>query len=284
MFLSYIEECKPSMIQLQFLKEMKKQKQKGDWNEAEIARQYGVNRSTVSRYFKRCLEFGILSEPKYDFTKKGKEILQYYQDIEGDLTQYFEKIGVEGEALYQAVEGMLDGVDIQTIKTLCQKEKLHMKYENFGISGKEEIEHVPPEALESYIQKGVYDVDFSIYRQGKNCQKLSMADMGFEKPAVLSFLPEARYLELTIRKVQAYSGAVKDLLLEGYAQTIKYRRLDDGLKLVKVQDGKIKIPLEEFWFECPQEGELSGQIQMTITTSIGKRHMPESVATLILRL
>ena len=121
------------MFQLQCLKHLKDQKDKGAvCNEAEIARALSVNRSTVSRCLKRCVELGILLEDGYELTRKGIEVLTYYQKVEQELFYYFEKIGVEEDARAQAVGGMLDSVDIKTIQMICQREKLHMQYENIG--------------------------------------------------------------------------------------------------------------------------------------------------------
>ena len=285
MFKSYIEECRPNMFQLQCLKKLEQQEEENrEYNEAEIARNLGVNRSTVSRYLKRCVDYGILSEEKRRFTKKGKEILSYYKVIEADLYLYFEKIGINGEEQEAAVSGMLDGLDIQTIQTICQKEKMHLQYENLGKSGGKEISSIPPDILDTYLQRGIYEVDFSLYRQGKDSQKLSMADKGFQKPARLYFEPEREYVELTVQELKAYSGKVKSLLLHGHVHTIKCRCHDDGLKPLEIKEGKVQIPLKEFWFESPAEGTLIGQVQLMMTSNIGKMHMPESVATLIIRM
>lgn len=285
MFTSYIEECRPNMFQLQCLKKLEQQEEENqDYNESQIARELKVNRSTVSRYLKRCVDYGILSEGKHSFTKKGREILAYYKGIEAELYHYFEKIGIRGEEQTAAVTGMLDGLDIQTIQTICQKEKMHLRYENLGKNGSEEISAIHPDILDTYLQRGIYEVDFSLYRQGKDSQKLSMADKGFQKPARLYFLPEKKCVELTIRELNAYSGKVKNLLLHGHVHTIKCRCHDDGLKLLEIRDGKVQIPLREFWFEAPLKGALVGQIQLMMTSNIGKVHMPESVATLMIRM
>lgn len=273
------------MFQLQCLKKLEQQEEKkAEYNEAEIARELGVNRSTVSRYLKRCIGYGILNEEKRSFTKKGREILAYYKGIEADLYHYFEKIGIEGDEQEAAVAGMLDGLDIQTIQTICQKEKLHLQYENLGGNKSEEVSLIHPDLLNQYLQRGIYEVDFSLYRQGKDAQKLSMADNGFQKPAKLYYEPNREYVELTVQEVKAYSGKVKNLLLHGHVQTIKCRCHDDGLRPLEIKDGKVQIPLREFWFESPMEGTLIGKVQLMMTSNIGKIHMPESAATLIVRM
>lgn len=60
------------------------------------------------------------------FTRKGKEFLEYYKMIEADLYHYFASIGINEEQQRQAVTGMFDTADIDTIQKLCQKEKMHL--------------------------------------------------------------------------------------------------------------------------------------------------------------
>lgn len=273
------------MFQLQCLKELKQQEEQlGTYNEAEIARRLSVNRSTVSRCLRRSVENGILSDRDYGFTKKGNEILSYYVEIEQDLFAYFRKIGVEESACYQAVAGMLDAVDGKTIQIICQKEKMHMQYENIGDKGVARVTDEREWEIGDCLEYGDYDVDFSIYRQGKDEKKLSMADMGFEKPAVLHYAKEKSFLKLKIREVSAYSGANSRLLLHGHVQTVKCRYKDDGLKELPVVKGSVQIPMSEICFECQQEGEIRGRVQLTMTCSVGVVHMPESIATLVLRM
>ena len=52
---------RPTMLQLQYLQGLSKvEKKRGA--QGSIAEYYGVNRSTVNRYFKNCIERGILTE------------------------------------------------------------------------------------------------------------------------------------------------------------------------------------------------------------------------------
>ena len=131
MFDKTMQNHKPNMFQLQCLKALEMQISEGKgYNEAEIGRQMDVNRSTISRCFKVYREEGFLQNK--EFTKKGKEFLEYYKMIEADLYQYFASIGINEEQQKQAVTGMFDTADIDTIQKLCQKEKMHLKYESIG--------------------------------------------------------------------------------------------------------------------------------------------------------
>ena len=52
---------RPTMLQLQYLQGLSRvEKKRGA--QGSIAESYGVNRSTVNRYFKNCIERGILTE------------------------------------------------------------------------------------------------------------------------------------------------------------------------------------------------------------------------------
>ena len=276
-----MQNYKPNMFQLQCLKALEAQIFEGKgYNEAEIGRKMQVNRSTISRCFKKYREEGFLKEK--DFTKKGKEFLEYYKAIEKDLYQYFASIGINEAQQKQVVTGMFDTADIDTIQKLCQKEKMHLKYENIGKNDSKEITKITDQELKNYIKEGTYKVPFSIYRQGKDWRSLSMADNGFQKPAYLYFENDKKYLELTTKEMKAMTKG--GALLSGHIQTVKCRNHKDVLYDLPIKDKKIQIPLEDIEFENLSEIEIMGQIQLFMTSSVGEKRMPESMATLVVKL
>ena len=276
-----MENYKPNMFQLQCLKALEIQIEEGKgYNEAEIGRKMQVNRSTISRCFKGYREEGFLEDK--EFTRKGKEFLEYYKMIEADLYHYFASIGINEQQQRQAVNGMFDTADIDTIQKLCQKEKMHLKYESIGKNESKEITKMTYEQLCSSLKKGIYQVAFSIYRQGKDWQSLSMADQGFEKPAYLHLKGDKNYLELAVREMKAMTKG--GAMLSGHIQTVKCRSSKDVLTDLSIQDKKIQIPFEDFEFEQLSETEITGQIQLFMTSSVGEKRMPESMATLILKI
>lgn len=146
---------KPKMFQLQCLKALEQQIEDGkNYNEAEIGRIMGVNRSTISRCFKRYREEGFLQQTGGVFTRKGKEFLDYYKRIEADLYQYFASIGVGEKEQEQAVGGMFDTVDIETIQKICQKEKMHLRYESIDKNKGKEIHKISYQKLGEYLKEG----------------------------------------------------------------------------------------------------------------------------------
>lgn len=276
-----MENYKPNMFQLQCLKALEHQIQaEQGYNEAQIGRKMKVNRSTISRCFKKYREEGFLEDK--DFTKKGREFLEYYKMIEADLYQYFASIGINEQQQKQAVTGMFDTADIDTIQKLCQKEKIHLKYEHIGKNESKEITKIEYGDLSKYLKSGEYEVAFSIYRQGKDWQSLSMADHGFEKPAFLYYEEGKQYLELTVREMKAMTKG--GALLSGHIQNVKCASNKDVLKDLPIKDQKIRITLEDFAFENLSETEIMGQIQLFMISSVGEKRMPESVATLVIDL
>lgn len=228
-----MENYKPNMFQLQCLKalEIQIEGEKG-YNEAEIGRKMKVNRSTISRCFKKYREEGFLEDK--GFTRKGKEFLEYYKMIEADLYHYFASIGINEEQQRQAVTGMFDTADIDTIQKLCQKEKMHLKYESIGKNDSKEITKMSYEQICDCLKDGIYQVAFSIYRQGKDWQSLSMADQGFEKPAYLYLQENERYLELTVREMKAMTKG--GAMLSGHIQTVKCRSSRDVLMNLPIKN------------------------------------------------
>lgn len=276
-----IEIYKPNMFQLQCLKILEEQVQEGKYNEAEIGRRMGVNRSTISRCLKKYREHEFLSMDKNDFTKKGREFLDYYKAIETDLYRYFASLDLSEKQQKQAVTGLFDTVDIETIQKICRKEKIHLRYEKIDKNKGKEIFKIPFDQLEHYISEGSYAVDFSVYRQGKNWQQLSMADQGFKKPARLVWHQNEKYLELTVKEMRARTKG--GVILSGYIKTMKCRSTRDQLKTLPIVEEKIRIPLEEFEFENLSDEAVTGQIQLIMTSSVGEKRMPESMATLRIR-
>ena len=84
---------RPTMLQLQYLQRLSKvEKKRGA--QGSIAEYYSVNRSTVNRYFKSCIERGILTE-SLEFTPAGEEWLERYSNLYENLEKYLEENGFE---------------------------------------------------------------------------------------------------------------------------------------------------------------------------------------------
>ena len=82
---------RPTMLQLQYLQGLSKvEKKRGA--QGSIAESYGVNRSTVNRYFKNCIERGILTE-SLEFTAAGEEWLERFTKLYVSLVKFLDEIG-----------------------------------------------------------------------------------------------------------------------------------------------------------------------------------------------
>ena len=84
-----------------------------------------------------------------------------------------------------------------------------------------------------------------------------MADQGFEPLAVVARHTRGNWLELTIREMQ---GGM--------------------LKVAKIKNEKVKIPLEACQFYQNTRGRIYGRVPVTLSCSVGQVHMPESTALL----
>ena len=73
--------------------------------------------------------------------------------IEADLYHYFASIGINEQQQRQAVTGMFDTADIDTIQKLCQKEKMHLRYESIGKNESKEITKLTYEQLCNSLKK-----------------------------------------------------------------------------------------------------------------------------------
>ena len=116
----------------------------------------------------------------------------------------------------------------------------------------------------------------------KNEEKMDFSAKEIAKPAYLHLKGDKNYLELAAREMKAMTKG--GAMLSGHIQTVKCRSSKDVLTDFPIQDKKIQIPFEDFEFEQLSETEITGQIQLFMTSSVGKKRMPESMATLILKI
>ena len=94
---------------------------------------------------------GYISNVENNRTAMSLRILTYYAKLCGC-----------------SLDSLVDTADIDTIQKLCQKEKMHLRYESIGKNESKEITKLTYEQLCNSLKKGIYQVAFSIYRQGKD--------------------------------------------------------------------------------------------------------------------
>ena len=168
---------RPTMLQLQYLQGLSKvEKKRGA--QGSIAEYYGVNRSTVNRYFKNCIERGILTE-SLEFTPAGEEWLERYSNLYENLEKYLEEIGAKPEEIEESLDVMVENIDIHMLELMinayAEKKSVYKKKEN---ELDQEIQH--------NLQKCErHPVVFRLYRMNKKQGqgRDSMAMRGFEEIA-----------------------------------------------------------------------------------------------------
>lgn len=96
--------------------------------------------------------------------------------------------------------------------------------------------------------------------------------------AVVARHTRGNWLELTIREMQAHSR-IDGRMMQGHLTSLKYEQ-GGMMKVAKVKNGKVKIPLEACQFYQNTRGRNYGSVPVTLACSVGQMHMPESTALL----
>ena len=90
---------------------------------------------------------------------------------------------------------------------------------------------------------------------------------------------ETPYFVLRIREVTAKSR-LDGRERMGYLDTLRYEE-DSKLVTARSEDNRIFIPLSACVIHHYQEGSIVAKIPITVTSSVGRQHMPESTALLL---
>lgn len=268
----------PTMLQLRYLEEAKKaQDREEKCSVVKIAQKAQVTHGTISRFFRECREQGYMTE-EYRLTEKGIGWLETCKAIRDDVRGYLEGLKIKKEELEAATKAMVENVDISTLHSIVEREKLREKYERI-LHFQNGSTEVSPRDINELMAMGKFPVQFVFRRSDMDNKKRSMADYGFEKPGLLVHTRRGVWLELTIRELRAPSGEDGHMMV-GSLATMKYE-LDGQLRMTPIRDGRVRIPMEAFRFICLQKGQFVGVGNTTVTCSVGEKHMPESTARLI---
>lgn len=109
-----------TMLQIQYLIELNKlEKKKGAVR--MIAAKCGVNHSQVSRFFKKCIEEGELTE-SLDFTENGKRKLDWRCKMMRDVRDYLERSGIT-EGTEEVLKGMIENIDYIQLEKLVKSDR-----------------------------------------------------------------------------------------------------------------------------------------------------------------
>ena len=260
-----------TVLQIQYLTELE-QLEKGRGTIGAVATKCGVKHPTVSRFFKSCIEKGYLTE-SLEFTDKGKKMLRWHQKVQKDVREYLERSGIT-EGIDDVLKGMIENIDYRRLEELT---KSHMRI-NKEIRMQKEQNQI--RNIEELVEYGNHPVVISILQTDGSSR--SMAENGFEPLGIVKRNKRGCNLELTIREMHAVSR-INGKQMKGHLTYLKYLQ-GDMYKIADVKNGRIKIPLNACVFQNFDHGTLRGNLLITVSSSVGEAHMPESTARLIFKL
>ena len=265
---------RPTMLQLKYLQGLSRvEKKRGA--QGSIAEYYNVNRSTVNRFFKNCIERGILTEA-LEFTVEGQEWLDRYVRLYENLQKYLEEIGARPEEIEETIDVMVEDIDIHMLELMinahAEKKSVYKRKEN-------ELD----QEIQNNLQKCErHPVVFRLYRMNKKPgqSRDSMAMRGFEETAEIVQDKGESYLELKVKDMSAHSRVSGETMV-GKLKTLKYEH-DEVLETVDIVNNIVRIPMEACKIHKWTGVGTMGVVPVTVTCSVGLVHMPESTALLYL--
>lgn len=263
---------RPTMLQLKYLQGLSRvEKKRGA--QGSIAEYYNVNRSTVNRFFKNCIERGILTEA-LEFTVEGQEWLDRYVRLYENLQKYLEEIGARPEEIEETIDVMVEDIDIHMLELMinahAEKKSVYKRKEN-------ELD----QEIQNNLQKCErHPVVFRLYRMNKKPgqSRDSMAKRGFEETAEIVQDKGESYLELKVKDMSAHSRVSGETMV-GKLKTLKYEH-DEVLETVDIVNNIVRIPMEACKIHKWTGVGTMGVVPVTVTCSVGLVHMPESTALL----
>ena len=263
---------RPTMLQLKYLQGLSRvEKKRGA--QGSIAEYYNVNRSTVNRFFKNCIERGILTEA-LEFTVEGQEWLDRYVRLYENLQKYLEEIGARPEEIEETIDVMVEDIDIHMLELMinahAEKKSVYKRKEN-------ELD----QEIQNNLQKCErHPVVFRLYRMNKKPgqSRDSMAMRGFEETAEIVQDKGESYLELKVKDMSAHSRVSGETMV-GKLKTLKYEH-DEVLETDDIVNNIVRIPIEACKIHKWTVVGTMGVVPVTVTCSVGLVHMPESTALL----
>ena len=263
---------RPTMLQLKYLQGLSRvEKKRGA--QGSIAEYYNVNRSTVNRFFKNCIERGILTEA-LEFTVEGQEWLDRYVSLYENLQKYLEEIGARPEEIEETIDVMVEDIDIHMLELMinahAEKKSVYKRKEN-------ELD----QEIQNNLQKCErHPVVFRLYRMNKKPgqSRDSMAMRGFEETAEIVQDQGESYLELKVKDMSAHSRVSGETMV-GKLKTLKYEH-DEVLETADIVNNIVRIPMEACKIHKWTGVGTMGVVPVTVTCSVGLVHMPESTALL----
>lgn len=272
--------CELSVAQISYLENIQRLQDQGEkCTVSRVASLSGVTHGPVSRFMKTCAEQGYVDDRNY-LTESGKFLLKRQQTFLRNVEAFVQGLGLEGEELQKSVKNLAENVDTSLLELMMERERRRQKFDQMWGSQKGG-EEVPARAVEELLLSGTHEVEFRLFRSGGE-EGLSMADHGFEHPAVLKKGRDGAWLEFTRKRMQARSRK-HGHMMTGQLETLRYE--DRGvLKMAPMQEDALRIPVNVFQFAGEAQNEFVGKLYVTIACSVGDEHMPENTALLVIWL
>ena len=250
-------------------------------NAADVARQFDVNRSTVSRALSAFIDEGILDQ-RFLLTSYGKSFVLRFGHRHKKIIYWLMKNGIDEETATEDALRIMTRCSEEMIQLMEQGGELCKACSYFGEKGHKLI--LDGNSLYKYIPRGDYRVAFGFYKGRKRePQQISMADTAFHHPAVLTVSEQSSNLKMKYKKVEQKSMRSRKLM-SGEVQAVKYE-YENQIKAAVLKDGYANLSLEAMQFSYLQEEDiLQGELKLFLSSSVGEMHMPECTAMLRLYL
>ncbi len=253
-------------------------------NQANIARIFGVNKSTVSRAVNEAVEQGILQQKQqyYALTQYGRKYVTDYEKKLRLVTGYLSRMGISEQTATGDAYSLMEHCSEETLTKLMEKGRVGAMYEKFShYPNKKQIE---ARDLAQFFEEGSYQFPFLFYRIKRKKEtflNISMANDGFCHPATVVIGSCGSYVELMIKDIIKYSEILAKKM-EGHLEALRYQSASVTRQAL-INEGKVYIPLEALHAQYVEnENLLYASLPCTISCSAGKFAMPESTAWFVL--
>ncbi|WP_099469681.1 helix-turn-helix domain-containing protein [Konateibacter massiliensis] len=246
----------------------------------KVAKEFGVNRSTVCRALADYVKEGLLDE-NFRFTQSGLTYIELYIEKKESILHTLVNKGMSYENARENALSILCNCDSEATEIIAKsmdsfydgKKKKLQKEKKKSFSG---------DMANEYLRVGNYTASFLFLKTDKNKHgQVSMANEGFRHPGMLVISTEGNYLCLKLRMIERQSRFASKFL-RGRLAGMKYEK-NGAIYEVKIEDNCAYIPLEAFHFLYVKEDNiLQGKAELIMSASVGALNMPESKAVLMI--
>lgn len=271
----YVQKDRPTLLQLRVLEELLAG---GNYRGfvSDAAARLGCSPPSVTQFLKKCVANGWLSDD-YRFTAAGQTWAESYLATRDRLQTHLEQSGLPREEMETNLSALLEHIDQHVLNTLLQgaREEEPVVFRRARLS---------TEAVERIEWRLPRQADFCFYRSepDRNGNMFSMANEAFDQTGWLVEHGGQVCLQLTTRRIRGISRA-DGREYTGSLSQMRYGA-DGLLTQAEMDQGRLWLPLKDFRFTVGDGDELKGLLWTAITSTVGRIHMPESTALLVLWL